>query len=81
MLTRRYHCSNPKCSKVQAAVKNRLEKEKLSSAIYVGVGRDKRLITEQERAQMREGQLDGIPAATIDTILHRGWSFQIADAR
>ena len=55
MLSRRYRCYNPKCSAVQAAVKRSMATAKGDRNIYVGEGKDKRVITAAERAAMWRG--------------------------
>lgn len=82
LLARRYSCVNPGCSKVQKLVKKKMKTPHGAAKIYVGVGADKRLITEQERACMLDGAINNvIPAATIFTFLNNGWSFKIDDER
>lgn len=82
MLSRRYRCSNPACSAVQAAVKKSMATSKGDGNIWVGEGALKRPITDAERTAMRRGDLVDIPARAIRGVVGGGGvSFEIDDAR
>lgn len=81
MLARRYRCARPECPKVQAAVKNKMATSNGDRPIYIDALGRKTPISDSQRADMRAGRLDSIPAGTIRKFLNGGFSFAIDDER
>lgn len=81
VLSRRYRCFHPACPRVKEMVVRKMATTHGEGNIYVGDGVDKRNVSDDERAAMRKGELEGIPADTIRKLISGGWSFGIDSMR
>ena len=78
--SRRYRCHNPECPMVKNAVMAKMETLS-SDYVMPRSGPDKRVVTDDERACMRRGELSAVAPNVINTLLRGGWSFSIDDER